>query len=136
MGGETSVDDEARQDTSPGQGFATDLDTLEKEVVMETFRSPGPGGQRKNKKETGVRLRHVPSGVTVVASERRSQAMNREVAFQRLQRKLERLNRPPKPRRKTRPSASTLHKWEEEKKRRSEKKRLRAKPELPNDVES
>jgi ribosome-associated protein len=127
------VDDEASQSTGSGQRFATDLDSLEREVVVETFRSPGPGGQRKNKKETAVRLTHPPSGVTVVASERRSQAMNREVAFERLRKRLERLNRPPKPRVKTRPSASALRKWEEEKKQLSEKKRSRTKPELPND---
>ena len=61
--------------------FPTDIETLRDEVVVETFKSAGPGGQRKNKKETAVRLTHVPSGITAVASERRSQAMNRDIAF-------------------------------------------------------
>lgn len=114
------------RDTS-GKRFATDLDTLRHEVVIETYRSSGPGGQRKNKKETAVRLTHLLSGITVIASERRSQAMNREVAFERLQARLEQLNRPRKRRITTKPTASTLRKWEEEKKQHSGKKQLRSK---------
>ena len=107
--------------------FATDVETLQKEVIIEAYKAAGPGGQRKNKKETAIRLTHVPSGITVVASERRSQAMNREVAFERLLSKLSELNRPRKRRVQTKPSASAIRAKEEEKEKRSRKKELRGK---------
>ena len=107
--------------------FTTDVEALQKEVIIEPYRAAGPGGQRKNKKETAIRLTHVPSGITVVASERRSQAMNREVAFERLLKKLSELNRPRKRRVQTKPSASAIRAKEEEKEKRSRKKELRGK---------
>ena len=82
--------------------YDTDLDTLKQQVIVETYRSSGPGGQRKNKTETAVRLKHLPSGITVIATEHRSQAQNRELAFERLIRRLERLNQPRKRRIPTR----------------------------------
>ncbi|MBA9075340.1 peptide chain release factor H [Rufibacter quisquiliarum] len=60
----------------------------EQDVVYESMRASGPGGQHVNKTESAVRARHVPSGVTVVASERRSQHQNKAEARQRLQEKL------------------------------------------------
>ena len=107
--------------------FATDMDTLEKEVLVEPYRAPGPGGQRKNRKETAIRLTHPPSGITVVASERRSQAQNREVAFDRLIKKLAQINRPRKRRIPTRPSASAIRKQQDHKEKLSRKKSLRLK---------
>lgn len=107
--------------------FTTDVEALQKEVIIEPYRAAGPGGQRKNKKETAIRLTHVPSGITVVASERRSQAMNREVAFERLLSKLSELNRPRKRRVQTKPSASAIRAKGEEKEKRSRKKELRGK---------
>jgi protein subunit release factor A len=107
--------------------FATDIATLEKEVLVEPYRAPGPGGQRKNRKETAIRLTHPPSGITVVASERRSQAQNREIAFERLIKKLTHLNRPRKRRVPTKPSASAIRRRQERKVKLSQKKRLRLK---------
>lgn len=109
---------------------AIDLEMLRREVVAETYRTPGPGGQRKNRKETAVRLTHIPTGITVVASERRSQAMNREVAFERLLRRLTEFNRPAKRRIRTKPPASVVGAQREEKKRQSQKKRLRGMPDI------
>jgi len=43
------------------------------ECVEEFFIASGPGGQHRNKTESGVRLTHGPTGVTVSATERRSQ---------------------------------------------------------------
>ena len=84
--------------------FTTNREKLEREVEIQTYRAGGPGGQHRNKADTAVRLHHFPSGITVTATERRSQAMNREVAFERLSEKLQKLNHRPKPRRATKPT--------------------------------
>lgn len=108
--------------------FDTDLELLKKNVVIETYRSRGPGGQRKNKVETAVRLKHLPSGITVVATENRSQAENRKLAFERLRNRLIKLNRPKKRRIPTSAPLIAIEKRMEGKKIRSEKKRLRQRP--------
>jgi hypothetical protein len=51
---------------------------------MDTYRSSGPGGQRKNKTSSAVRLRHGATGLMVTASESRSQHENRTRAMRRL----------------------------------------------------
>ena len=109
------------------QKFDTDPEILKKQVTVETYRSGGPGGQRKNKVETAVRLKHLPSGLTVIATEHRSQAENRKLAFERLRERLIKLNRPRKRRIPTSVSMKDIEKRIEEKKIRSKKKRLRQK---------
>ena len=108
--------------------FDTDPEILKKQVIIETYRSSGQGGQRKNKVETAVRLKHFPSGITVVATEHRSQADNRKLAFQRLRDRLIKLNRPRRRRIPTSVSLKTIEKRIEEKRSLSKKKRLRQKP--------
>jgi protein subunit release factor A len=106
----------------------TDRRSLERAVVIRTYRSSRPGGQRRDKTETGVRLTHRPSGVTVTASERRSQSQNREIAFERLKARLVALNRRPKPRRPTRPPRAAEERRRAGKIRHSRKKQLRRTP--------
>ena len=105
--------------------FATDPDILKHQVIVDTYRSSGPGGQRKNKTETSVRLKHLPSGITVIATEHRSQAQNRELAFERLRRRLEKLNRPRKRRIPTRIPRKAVERRITEKKLTSLKKTTR-----------
>jgi protein subunit release factor B len=112
----------------PLQQFDTDLEILKRQVIIETYRSRGPGGQRKNKVETAVRLKHLPSGLTVNATEHRSQAENRRLAFERLRERLMKLNQPRRRRIPTAVPLKSIEKKKEEKKIQSKKKHLRQKP--------
>ncbi|MBN9298259.1 MAG: peptide chain release factor H [Filimonas sp.] len=60
----------------------------EKDVVYKTCRASGPGGQHVNKTETAVRATHIPSGISVTASDRRSQLQNKKEALERLKAKI------------------------------------------------
>jgi len=77
---------------------------LQAECDEAFFIASGPGGQHRNKTESGVRLTHRPTGVTVSATERRSQAQNRGEALERLRERLAELGVEPKLRRPTRPT--------------------------------
>ncbi|KDO36529.1 hypothetical protein CISIN_1g029341mg [Citrus sinensis] len=59
-------------------------DELFRECEMDAYKSPGPGGQHRNKRESAVRLKHVPTGVIAQAAEDRSQHKNRASALSRL----------------------------------------------------
>jgi hypothetical protein len=52
------------------------------------FRGSGPGGQKRNKTSSAVRLTHAPTGLSAVASESRSQHRNRQAALKRLRHKI------------------------------------------------
>lgn len=60
----------------------------EKEVIFETFRSSGAGGQNVNKVETAVRATHLPSLIQVVSMDSRSQIQNKKLCLERLQNKV------------------------------------------------
>jgi peptide chain release factor len=58
------------------------------DVIFETMRGSGPGGQNVNKVETAVRGKHLPSGIQVVAMDSRSQLQNRKLCLERLREKV------------------------------------------------
>jgi protein subunit release factor A len=111
--------------------YPTDRESLERDSDLEFFIASGPGGQHRNKVETGVRLVHRPTGITVTAVERRSQHANREAAFERMAARLQEMQRVRKPRRRTRPTAASRARRREVKQRVSELKRQRSNP--PNE---
>lgn len=104
--------------------------------LEESFaRAGGPGGQHVNKVNSAATIRHVPSGLSVRASDSRSQSMNRQLALERLleafeqkraEKRRERLADLSKSRRqKAKRSRATKRKLVEGKRRRGETKKLR-----------
>ncbi len=58
------------------------------ECRFEAYRASGPGGQKRNKTSSAVRLTHLPTGVCAIANESRSQHDNRAHALRRLRHRL------------------------------------------------
>ncbi len=54
------------------------------QCAVDTYRASGPGGQKRNKTSSAVRIRHAPSGLIVIGEESRSQHDNRARALRRL----------------------------------------------------
>lgn len=55
------------------------------EYRIEKFHCGGKGGQNVNKVETGIRVIHIPTGITVTSTEERSQYLNKQKALKRIQ---------------------------------------------------
>lgn len=108
--------------------YPTDRASLERDSDVEFLIASGPGGQHRNKAETGVRLTHRPTGIVITATERRSQYANREAAFERMAERIEQRQRVQRPRRPTRPTAASRARRLESKRRNSLTKRQRSVP--------
>jgi len=102
------------------------LERLARECDITAYRSSGPGGQKKNKTESSVRVKHRPSGITRVATESRSQWRNRRAALERVWMALAERRRVRTPRVPTAPRPAAIERRLAQKRRESQRKRLRA----------
>jgi len=128
---------------SLGRGVTLPLD----EVLIRTSRSSGPGGQHANVTASRVEavfdvgassalsdeqkqrvIARCGPRVTAVAQDARSQARNRELALERLKRRLTAALATPRPRRATRPTQASVRRRLERKRRQAERKRSRRPP--------
>lgn len=100
-------------------------DALRAECEEQFFIASGPGGQHRNKTESGVRLIHKPTGVTVTATERRSQLENRGHALDRLRALFVKWSYVPEKRIATKPTRGSKRRRLEGKKLNSAKKQAR-----------
>ncbi len=104
------------------------LERLSRECEITAYRSSGPGGQKKNKTESSVRVRHLASGLTRIATENRSQSRNRRLALERVWKALAERRRVRPPRVATAPTRAAKERRLEAKRRAARIKRGRARP--------
>jgi len=98
---------------------------LLKECEVTPYRSSGPGGQKKNKTESAVRVRHIPTGIVRIATESRSQSANKLLALERIREALEIRARRPRPRVPTRPTEASRERRLRQKERKARTKEHR-----------
>lgn len=64
-------------------------DVAKRDIKEEFYRASGAGGQHRNKTSSAVRLTHVPTNLVAISADERSQHQNREIAFKRLQQRVQ-----------------------------------------------
>lgn len=99
---------------------------ISRDCKVDVFRATGPGGQGVNTTDSAVRMRHVPTGTVVVSRESRSQLQNRETCLAKLHDIFARRAKPPRPRKKTRPTKGSQERRLKAKRIRGERKALRS----------
>jgi len=111
-----------------GYSIPEDDEALLAECDVSVFRGTGPGGQSVNTTDSAVRMRHRPTGLTVVCRRERSQLMNKRACVKRLRERLADLAYVAPPRTATRPSRRAKAARLTAKREHSAKKRMRGKP--------
>ncbi len=124
------IGQEARQSKTGKKYQFRSKEQVKDEVEITVYRSSGPGGQHRNKVETAVRIKHLPTGLIVTATESRSQHKNRELAWERLIEKLTSMNAVAKKRVPTKRTKSSIEGRLKQKKKRSSIKKFRKPPSL------
>ena len=103
---------------------------LARQCEAEAFHASGPGGQGVNTADSAVRMRHLPTGITVTSREQRSQLQNRQSCLRKIRQQLELRARRPKVRKATKPSKAARQRRLDAKHRRSDVKSSRRRPGL------
>lgn len=103
---------------------------LARQCEAEAFHASGPGGQGVNTTDSAVRMRHLPTGITVTSREQRSQLQNRQSCLRKIRQQLELRARRPKVRKATKPSKAARQRRLDAKHRRSDVKSSRRRPGL------
>lgn len=111
-----------------GYSVPEDDESLLGECDVSVFRGTGPGGQSVNTTDSAVRLRHRPTGLTVVCRRERSQLLNKRACVKRLRERLAALAYVAPPRTPTKPSKRAQAARVAAKREHAAKKKLRAKP--------
>ncbi len=75
-------------DITPEIEALPESELKEEDLRIDLFRASGPGGQNVNKRETAVRITHMPTNISAMSSSERSQAANKEKAYQLLSSKV------------------------------------------------